>query len=44
MSKSKYRYKGSVDIYEKEPEPQNPWPFIIIGGFVLLVIIGSCSG
>ncbi len=44
MAKRDYEYKGSIDIYGEKPKPQNPWPFIIIGAFVVLMIIGSCGG
>ena len=38
----KYRKKGQIDVYE--PEPDNPWPFIIGLLVVVLILANACGG
>jgi hypothetical protein len=39
---AKYRHRGSVDVYQREPESN--WWVWVIGGIVILAFLSQCSG
>ena len=40
---AKYRHRGSIDLFEPEPESNNWWVWVV-GVFFLLAMLGQCSG
>jgi len=44
MANREYEHKGTVHVFgPKPPKNENPWPGLIIGGIVILLIVASCS-
>lgn len=41
---ARYRHTGTVHTFEREPDPENPWPGIIFVLVIVFFAVASCSG